>query len=126
LEQNRKEQARLQAELVRLKAQAEQKQRDVQKQLQQQRQQQIRQGAERAVSQWLRGFDRQSAAMTELLHARVKSHWEDRVAALIDERLQDIGRLDAQAQSSSADKRALLTQLRADATAIERTLATLG
>ena len=126
LEQNRKEQARLQAELVRLKAQAEQKQRDVQKQLQQQRQQQIRHNAERAVSQWLRGFDRQSTAMTELLHARVKSYWDDRVAALIDERLQDIGRLDAQAQASSADKRALLTQLRDDATAIERTLATLG
>lgn len=126
LEQNRKEQVRLQAELTRLKAQAEQKQCDAQKQLQQQRQQQIRHNAERAVSQWLRGFDRQSIAMTELLHARVKSHWEDRVAALIDERLQDIGRLDAQAQASSADKRALLTQLRDDATAIERTLATLG
>ncbi|MDD2728417.1 dynamin family protein [Malikia sp.] len=125
LEQSRKEQQRLQAELVRLKAQAEQKQRDAQKQLQQQRQNQIRHGAERAVSQWLRGFDRQSAAMTELLHARVKSHWEDRVAALIDERLQDIGRLDAQAQASSADKRALLAQLRDEATAIERTLAAL-
>lgn len=126
LEQSRKEQARLQAELVRIKALAEQKHRDAQKQLQQQRQQQIRHGAERAVSQWLRGFDRQSAAMTELLHARVKSHWEDRVAALVDERLQDIGQLDAQAQASSADKHALLAQLREEAAAIERTLAALG
>ena len=126
LEQSRKEQARLQAELVRIKALAEQKHRDAQKQLQQQRQQQIRHGAERAVSQWLRGFDRQSAAMTELLHARVKSHWEDRVAALVDERLQDIEQLNAQAKASSADKRASLAQLREDAAAIERTLAALG
>lgn len=126
LEQSRKEQARLQAELVRIKALAEQKHRDAQRQLQQQRQQQIRHSAERAVSQWLRGFDRQSAAMTELLHARVKSHWEDRVAALIDERLQDIEQLDAQAKASSADKRASLAQLREEAAAIERTLAALG
>ena len=126
LEQSRKEHERLQAELARLKAQSDQKHRDAQKQLQQERQQQIRHGAERAISQWLRGFDRQSAAMTELLHARVKSHWEDRVAALIDERLQDIGQLDAQAQASSAEKRALLAQLRDEAEAIERTLATLG
>ena len=126
LEQNRKEQARLQAELARTKAQAEQKHRDAQKQLQQQRQSQLRNGAERAVSQWLRSFDRQSAAMTELLHARVKSHWEDRVAALIDERLQDIDQLSAQSKTSATDKRALLAQLRDEATAIERTLAVLG
>lgn len=126
LEQSRKEQARLQAELARLKAQAEQKHRDAQKQLQQDRQAQIRNSAERAVSQWLRGFDRQSAAMTELLHVRVKSHWEDRVAALIDERLQDIDQLDAQSKAGTAEKRALLAQLRDEATAIERTLATLN
>jgi len=126
LEQSRKEQARLQAELARLKAQADQKHRDAQKQLQQDRQNQIRHSAERAVAQWLRGFDRQSAAMTELLHARVKSHWEDRVAALIDERLQEIGRLDVQAQASAADKRARLAQLREEATAIEHTLELLN
>lgn len=126
LEQSRKEQQRLQAELARIKALAEQKHRDAQKQLQQQRQQQIRHGAERAVSQWLRSFDRQSAAMTELLYARVKSHWEDRVTALVDERLQDIEQLDAQAKASSADKRASLAQLREEAASIERTLAALG
>ena len=64
--------------------------------------------------------------MTELLHACAKSHWEDRVTALIDERLQDIGLLDAQAQASSADKQLLLVQLREEAAAIERTLTTLN
>lgn len=126
LEHIRKDQERLQVELARIKRQADQKQRDAQQQLQLARQSQILRAAERAVSQWLHSFDRQSAAMTELLHACAKSHWEDRVTALIDERLQDIGLLDAQAQASSADKQLLLVQLREEAAAIERTLTTLN
>jgi len=126
LEQNKKEQARLQAELVRQKAQAEQKHRDAQKRLLQERQIQIKRNAERATTQWLRSFDQQTAAMTELMHAQVKSYWEDRVDALVSERLQDIEQLNIQSQASVENKKASLVLLIEEAHAIERTMTALN
>ena len=126
LEQSRKEQSRLQAELQGVKTRAEQKHREAQKNLQQKRLAQLKQQAERAVSHWLRSFEQQTAAMNELIHARVKSHWQDRVEALANERLQEIDLLDAQVQASAEDKKALLARLREEAQAIERALATLN
>lgn len=125
LEQSQKEQARLQHELERLRQQAEQEHRRAQEQLQQERGNQLRHSAEKAVSQWLLGFDRQASAMDELLHGRVRSYWEDRVQTLLDERLQDIDQLTAQSQASAADKQALLVRLGEQAHALEQTLQTL-
>lgn len=126
LEQNQKEQARLQAELVRLKNQAEQKHREAQRAQQEERQRQLRHHAERAVAQWLRSFEQQTAAMQELMHAQIKSYWEDRVMALVNERLQDIEQLQAQSQASAEAKATALKQLRAEAQALQNTLATLA
>ena len=125
LEQNRKEQARLQAELQRLKEQAEQKQREVQKTQQQERHLQLRRQAERAVAHWMRSFERQTTAMNGLIHAQVKSYWQNRVEAMVHERLQEIEQLRSQTQFSADDKKALLVRLREEALAIERTLVTL-
>ncbi|RKS28516.1 dynamin family protein [Pseudomonas sp. WPR_5_2] len=125
LEQSQKEQARLQSELERLKLQAEQKHREALQQLQQERLKQLRRSSEKARTQWLQNFDRQASAMDELLHNRVRSYWEDRVEALLNERLQDIDLLTVQSQASAQDKQAALVRLREHARALEHTLETL-
>lgn len=125
LEQSQKEQLRLQGELERLKLHAEQKHRDAQQQLQQERLSQLRRACEKARTQWLQSFDRQTSAMDELLHNRVRSYWEDRVVALVDERLEDIEVLTAQSHASAQDKQATLVRLREQAQALQRTLETL-
>lgn len=125
LEQSQKEQARLQSELTQLQARAEQKYRETQQHLQQERVNQLQRSAERAVRHWLQGFDRHAAAMSELLHAHVRSYWEDRVTSLLDERLQEIDQLDAQAQASAQERQLSLSRLIEDAQALQSTLATL-
>lgn len=125
LEQSQKEQIRLQNELERFKLQAEQKHREALHQLQQERLNQLHRSSEKARTQWLQSFDRQASAMDELLHNRVRSYWEDRVEALLNERLQDIDLLTAQSQASAQDKQAALVRLREQALALELTLQTL-
>ena len=125
LEQNRKEQARLQAELQRLNALAEQKQLEERQNQQQERQLQLKRQAERAVAHWLRSFEQQTTAMNDLIHAQVKSYWQDRVEAMVNERLQEIEQLKAQTQSSADAKKVLLARLREEAQAIVSTIATL-
>lgn len=125
LEQSQKEQARLQSELTQLQVRAEQKYRETQQHLQQERMNQLQRSAERAVRHWLQSFDRHAAAMSELLHAHVRSYWEDRVTSLLDERLQEIDQLDAQAQASAQERQVTLTRLIEDAEALQCTLATL-
>lgn len=126
LEQSSKEQARLKAELQKLQMRAEQQQRQAQENLQQERLTQLQHQANRAVSQWLRSFEQQTAAMIELIHARIKSHWQDRVEALADVRLQEIEQLRLQAQANVDERQALLIRLREEAQGIKCALATLN
>lgn len=125
LEQSQKEQTRLQNELEHIKQQAEQEHRQALQQLQQERLNQLQRSGEKARTQWLQSFDRQTSAMDELLHNRVRSYWEDRVEALINERLQDIDLLTEQSQASAQDKQSTLIRLRDQAQALQRTLETL-
>lgn len=126
LEQSQKEQARLQGELARLKTQAEQKHREAERDLAAERQTLLKRHAERAVSQWLRSFDQQTAAMLDLIHARVKSYWEDRVDVLVGERLQELDALSEQAKASAEEKQAALLRLRDEAKGIDRAIAALA
>ena len=111
--------------MQRLNAQAEQKQREALQNQQEERQLQLKRQAERAVAHWLRSFEQQTTAMNDLIHAQVKSYWQDRVEATVNDRLQEIEQLKAQTQSSADDKQALLARLREEAQAIVSTLATL-
>jgi GTP-binding protein EngB required for normal cell division len=122
LEQNKKEQARLQFELARSQQQAEQKHRDAQISQRQERQALLLRHAERAVSQWLRNFDQQTASMTDLMRSRIKSYWEDRVDALVGERLVEIDALTEQANAGPREKEATLTRLREEAVAIQNAI----
>ncbi|NWC61094.1 dynamin family protein [Pseudomonas veronii] len=125
LEQSQKEEIRIKGELERVKLQAEQQHKQALQHLQQQRIGQLRHSAEKAGKHWLQNFDRQASAMDELLHSQVRSFWEDRVGALLDERLADIDLLTAKSQASAQEKQDLLARLCEQAQALERTLATL-
>jgi hypothetical protein len=122
LEQNKKEQSRLQLELTRSQQQAEQKHRDAQISLRQERQALLLRHAERAVGQWLRNFDQQNASMIDLMRSRIKSYWEDRVDALVGERLAEIDALTEQANAGPREKEATLTRLREEAVAIQNAI----
>ncbi|MEY4191127.1 MAG: hypothetical protein RIR17_1863, partial [Planctomycetota bacterium] len=126
LEQNRKEQARLENELHRMQAQAEQARQDAERYQQEQRRKQLKTHTERAVNQWLRSFDQQTAGMVELLRTLVKRHWEEQVTALVDERLRDIETLNREALASSEEKQATLARLREEAQGIQTALERLG
>ena len=76
----------------------------------------------RAVTQWLKSFDQQSSSMTELLRARVKTHWEDHVGTMLGERVLELELLMAQAKAVPAEKEAALAILKQDANALNTTL----
>lgn len=115
LEQNRKEQERLQIDLARRTQQIEQKRRDAQESARQERHELLVRHADRAVAQWLRSFDQQNGSMAELMRARIKSYWEDRVEALVDERMVEIDALRAQAEAGPQEKKETLARLQVEA-----------
>lgn len=115
LEQSRKEQARLQADLAWHARQLEDKQREAEQSAQRERQATLERHAERAVAHWLRSFDQQAGSMSDVLHDHVRQHWEQRVDALVNERLADIEALSRQLQASDQDKHEVLAQLTREA-----------
>ena len=114
LEQNRKEQARLQADLARRVADAAQQHREAEARAQQDRSALVARHAERAVAQWMRSFDQQSTSMLDLMRARIKDHWENRVEALVAERMTEVDALMAQMRETPQQKLAALVQLQAE------------
>jgi hypothetical protein len=115
LEQNRKEQARLQADLAQRVADAERQHREAEARAQQNRLTLVARHAERAVAQWLRSFDQQSTSMLDLMRARIKDHWENRVEALVAERMTEVDALMVQIRETPQQKQAALAQLLTEA-----------
>lgn len=122
LEQNNKEQAQLRAELIAQQHKAEQKKKDFECMAVAERAELLQRYTERAVEQWLRHFDQHTAGMTELLHGRVKNHWEQRVEALVQERMAEVDSLAAQLGSAPAAKEAALAQLESNSIALRAAL----
>ena len=125
LEQNRKEQAHLQSKLAEIKRQAEARQRDWERVALAERQQLLQRHLERALTQWRRGFDRQSDAMRDLLRVRARDFWEERVAALVSERLAEVEALSVRLAAAPEEQAAALAQLRAKAEGLRGALALL-
>lgn len=129
LEQNRKEHARLEADLARRTQQAEQKKRDAQELARQERHEMLLRMADRATTRWLTSFDQQTGSMIEVLRVHVKNHWDNRVGSLVDERMQEIENLAARTNQDAQQKTAMLASLRreadgiAEAIRLEQTLA---
>lgn len=122
LEQNNKEQAQLRAELAAQQHKAEQKKQDFERLAATERAELLQRYTERAVEQWLRHFDQQTTGMSELLHGRVKNFWEQRVDALVQERMAEVDAVAAQLSSAPAIKQAGLAQLQSNAAALQTAL----
>jgi hypothetical protein len=126
LEQNNKEQAQLRSELSAQQDKAEQKKKDFERMAAAERAELLQRYTERAVEQWLRHFDQHTTGMAELLHGRVKNHWEQRVEALVQERMAEVDTVAAQLSSAPAAKEAALAQLQNNATALQAALKELA
>lgn len=118
LEQSKLEQIRLQAEIERLNQQAEQRLRIAQQALLAERREIVRRHAERAVAQWLRSYDQQSASMATLLLVRVKQYWESHVEATLEARMAELNELENKMQAAPQDKALMLDRLCEDASAL--------
>lgn len=122
LAQNDKEQAQLRADLAAQQHKAEQKKKDFERMAAAERAELLQRYTERAVEQWLRHFDQNTTGMAELLHGRVKNHWEQRVEALVQERMVEVDTVTAQLSSAPAAKETALAQLQNNATALQTAL----
>ena len=126
LEQNNKEQAQLRAELSNQQHKAEQKKKDFERIAATERAELLQRYTERAVDQWLRHFDQHTSAMAELLHGRIKNYWEQRVEALVQERIAEVDDVAAQLSSAPAAKDATLAQLQNNVIALQTVLKKLA
>lgn len=115
LEQNRKEQALLKADLDELAASAEQHAREIQAQQAKDRALLLARHIEQAQAHWRRSFAQQSAAMVEVLRLLVRHHWEERVDAMVGERLAEIAELSSAANAPPAEQQATLAALQKEA-----------
>lgn len=122
LEQNNKEQAQIRAELTVQQHKAEQKKKDFERMAATERAELLQRYMERAVEQWLRHFDQHTTGMAELLHGRIKNYWEQRVEALVQERMVEVDAVTAQLSSAPTAKEAALTQLKNNSLALKTAL----
>lgn len=122
LEQNRKEQAMLKADLDELAARTEQQALELQAQQAKDRAQLVLQYVEQALAHWRKIYAQQSEAMAEILRLLVKHHWEDRVDAMVGERLTELAELSSAADATPAEQQAALAALHAEADGLQASL----
>ena len=122
LEQNRKEQSMLQADLDELAARTRQQAQDLQVQQANDRAQLIARHVGQALDQWRKAYAQQSEAMLEMLRQLVRQHWEERVDAMVGERLAEVAELSSAADAAPAQQQAALATLQAEADALQASL----
>ena len=126
LEQNRKEQAMLKADLTELEARTVQQAQELATQQAKDRTQLIARHVEQALNYWRKVYVQQSDAMVEMLRQLVKQHWEERVDAMVSERLAELAALSAAADAAPAEQQATLSTLKAEADALQASLELLA
>jgi hypothetical protein len=122
LEQNRKEQARLRADLDELEADVQEQAQALTAQQAKDRAQLVARHVEQALGYWRRVYAQQSDAMVEMLRQLVKQHWEERGDAMVGERLGELAALTAAADAGPAEQKATLTALTSEADALQASL----
>lgn len=122
LEQNRKEQALLKADLAELEARTHQQAQELKAQQAKDRIELVARHVEQALRHWRKLYVQQSDAMVEMLRQLVKQHWEERVDAMVSERLAELATLSAAADAAPAEQQATLTALKTDADALQASL----
>lgn len=126
LEQNRKEQAMLKADLDELETRTERQAQELKTQQAKDRAQLVARHVEQAISFWRKAYAQQSNAMVEMLRQLVKQHWEERVDAMVGERLAELAVLSAAADAGPAEQQATLIALKAEANALQASLGLLA
>lgn len=119
LEQNRKEQGQLNADVLALGQQIEQRQREFEEIARVDRKNLVTRYIGRAVEKWQSNFEEQAGAMQTLLRARIRSYWDDQVNELLAERLAGLEILGGQIVAAPAEKEMALNQLRQDAIVLQ-------
>lgn len=122
LEQNRKEQAMLKADLDELVARTEQQALELQAQQAKDRALLVARHVDQALARWRRIYAQQSAAMVEMLRLLVKQHWDERVDAMVGERLAELIELSSAADAVPAEQQASLAALQSDAEGLRASL----
>lgn len=122
LEQNRKEQAMLKADLDELAARTEQQALELQAHQAKDRAQLVLRYVEQALAHWRKNYAQQSEAMAEMLRLLVKHHWEERVDATVGERLAELAELSSAADAAPDEQHAALTALHAEADGLQASL----
>lgn len=122
LEQNRKEQTMLKADLDELAASTERQALELQAQLVMDRAQLVVRHVEQALAHWRKIYAQQSEAMVEMLRLLVKQHWTERVDAMVGERLDELAELSAAAAAAPAEQQAALAALQAEANGLQASL----
>jgi hypothetical protein len=122
LEQNRKEQAMLQADLGELAARTEQQALELQAQQSMDRAQLLARHVEQALAHWRKIYSQQSDGMVEMLRLLVKHHWEERVDSVVGERLAEVAELSSAADAAPAEQQAVLAALLAEADGLQASL----
>ena len=125
LEQNRKEQAILKADLDELAARTEKQALELQAQQAKDRALLVARHVEYAQAHWRRIYSQQSAAMVEILRLLVKQHWEERVDAIVGERLAELSELSSAADAVPAEQQATLVALQSEADGLRASLSLL-
>lgn len=115
LEQNRKEQAMLQADLDELTVRAEQQALALQATQANDRTQLLLRYVDQALAHWRKTYTQQSDAMVDMLRLLVKHHWEERAAAMVGERLAELAELASAVDAAPAVQQAALEKLLAEA-----------
>lgn len=115
LEQNRKEQAMLKADLDEFAARTEQQALELQALQAKDRARLVVRHVEQALAHWRKIYAQQSEAMVEMLRLLVKHHWEERVDAMVGERLAELAELSSAAAAAPAEQQVALAALQAEA-----------
>jgi hypothetical protein len=126
LEQSHKEQTMLKADLDELVARTEQQVLELQAQQAKDRAQLVIRHVEQAVSQWRAVYAQQSETMVEMLRLLVKHHWEERVDAMVGERLNELAELSSAADAAPAEQKAALIALHEEADRLQASLRLLA
>lgn len=124
--QNRKEQAGLQADLDALVSERDRRAAQWEALQGEERARLLARHLDQALENWRRSYVHQADAMCDVLRQLVKLHWEQRVDALVDERLAELAELQAMVDAAPGHRQDMLARLQAEASGLQASLRLLA
>jgi predicted GTPase/type II secretory pathway pseudopilin PulG len=125
LEQNKKEQQRLNANIQALQERAKAAQREAEAEAIRQQQALLDNYRQQIIKQSLVNFDQQTRPMVDLLRTTCKRYWQEQVESTLAQRLQTIDTLNQQLQQAPEQKQATLATLQQQSEQVQAVLNSL-